>query len=207
MHSAWIALAIVCMSATLASAQTAQGSDDREWSIAAQVYTYLLPDDGNYAQPTFAADRDRLHLEARFNYEALDTGSVWVGYSWTGGTDVAWEITPMLGGVFGDLSGVAPGYSGSVSWWKLDMYSEGELVVDMSESEESFLYNWSEVAIAPLEWLRTGIVTQRTRAYKSDREIQRGLLAGVAFGNLEATTYVFNPDDEATLVLSVGWSF
>ena len=100
------------------------------WSFSASAYTYIVPDDGNYVQPTFTADRGWLHLEARYNYEALDTGSAWVGYNFSGGEKLAWEFTPMLGGVFGDITGVAPGYKGSLSWWKLELYSEGEYVFD-----------------------------------------------------------------------------
>jgi len=107
-----------------------EASDDNAWSFSASAYTYIVPDSGNYAQPTFTADRDWLHLEGRYNYEALDTGSAWVGYNFSGGDTLAWEITPMLGGVFGDTSGVAPGYKGSLSWWKLELYSEGEHVFD-----------------------------------------------------------------------------
>ena len=67
-------------------------------------------------QPTVTADRGRLHLEARYNYEDLDTGSVWAGYNLKGGGDLAWELTPMVGGIFGATRGVAPGYRGSLGW-------------------------------------------------------------------------------------------
>ena len=60
---------------------------------------YLVPDSRDYVQPTITADRDWLHLEARYNYEDLDTGSAWVGYNFGGGEKLAWEFTPMLGGV------------------------------------------------------------------------------------------------------------
>ena len=90
--------------------------DVNAWSFSASAYTYIVPDDGNYVQPTFTADRGWLHLEARYNYEALDTGSAWVGYNFSGGERLAWEFTPMLGGVFGDTTGVAPGYKGSLGW-------------------------------------------------------------------------------------------
>jgi hypothetical protein len=36
----------------------------------------------------------------------------------------------MLGGVFGKTNGIAPGYSGTLDWWKLRLYSEGEYVFD-----------------------------------------------------------------------------
>ena len=154
-------------------------------------------------QPTFTADRGWLHLEARYNYEALDTGSAWVGYNFSGGDKLAWELTPMIGGVFGDTTGVAPGYKGSLSWLKLELYSEGEYVFDTRSTSDSFFYNWSELTLAPAEWFRFGLVTQRTRVYKSDRDIQRGVLAGVSFARGSLTGYVLNPDDEPTFVLAV----
>jgi hypothetical protein len=183
-------------------------AEEKVWSFSASAYTYVVPDDRNYVQPTVTADRGWLHLETRYNYEALDTGSAWVGYNFSGGKKVEWEVTPMLGGVFGDTTGVAPGYKGSLSWSKLELYSEGEWVFDTGSSSDSFFYNWSEVTLAPAEWFRFGLVTQRTRAYKTERDIQRGLLAGFAFKNLTLTGYAFNPDDaRPTYVFSVGLTF
>jgi hypothetical protein len=47
-------------------------------------------------------------------------------------------------------------------------------------------------------------VTQRTRAYKTDRDIQRGLLVGATYRKLDVTTYLFNPDDnKPTVVVAV----
>jgi len=180
----------------------------RAWSFSAWVYTYLVPDSRDYAQPTITADRGWLHLEARYNYEALDTGSAWVGYNLGGGKKLAWELTPMLGGVFGETTGIAPAYKGSLSWWKLELYSEGEYVVDTGDSSGNFFYNWSELTLAPVEWLRVGMVTQRTRLYQTDREIQRGLLVGLSYKAVGFTTYVFNPDESRpTVVLAVGVNF
>ena len=138
-----------------------------------------MPEDSHFVPPTFTADRDWLHLEARFNYEALDTGSAWVGYNFSGGETVTWELTPMLGAVFGATDGIAPGYKGSLGWKKLEVYSEGEYVVDSAESADSFFYNWSELTLAPLEQFRFGLVTQRTRVRESDREVKRGALLGL----------------------------
>lgn len=179
-----------------------ENEPESPWSFSVSAYTYFVTDDRDYVQPTLAADRDWLHLEARFNYEAQETGSAWVGYNFGGGGDaVTWELTGMLGGVFGDTTGIAPGYKGSLTWARLYLYSEGELVFDTGESSDSFFYNWSEVTLAPAEWCRLGLVTQRTRAYETDRDIQRGLLVGFSHGNFELTTHVFNPDDSDPIVV------
>ena len=111
-----------------AATNTPPEADEKAWSFSASAYTYFVHDDSNYAQPTFTADRGWLHLEARYNYEAIDTRSAWVGYNLSGGEKLEWELTPMLGGVFGDTTGIAPGYKGSLSWKKLELYSEGESV-------------------------------------------------------------------------------
>jgi hypothetical protein len=181
---------------------------DKSWAFSTTVFGYLVPDDTDYAQPTFTADHGHFHTEARYNYEAQKTGSAWIGYNFSGGHALAWELTPMLGGVFGNTTGVAPGYHGSLSWWKLQLYSEGEYVVDTRDSSGSFFYNWSELTLAPLDWFRFGLVTQRTRAYQSDRDIQRGVLAGVTFKRMDFTTYVMNPDESKPIViLAAGFHF
>lgn len=187
---------------------TAIASEAPAWNFAVSVYGYLVPESRDYAQPTVTADRDWLHLEARYNYEALDTGSAWLGYNLGGGQTLAWELTPMLGGVFGDLTAIAPGYKGSLRWWKLELYSEGEYAFDTRDSSDSFFYNWSELTLAPIDGFRFGLATQRTLAYQSDRDIQRGVLAGITYKAVNFTTYVFNPDEsKPTVVLVAGVNF
>ena len=186
----------------------AVGNDTNKWSFSATVMGYVVPDSRDYVQPTITADRDWLHLEARYNYENLETGSAWLGYNFSGGKKLAWEFTPMLGGVFGNTTGIAPGYEGSLSWWKLELYSESEYVLDTGDPSGNFFYNWSELTLAPTEWLRFGLVTQRTRAYQTDRDIQRGLLVGIFYKKLSFTAYVFNPDESRpTFVLAAGVQF
>jgi hypothetical protein len=181
---------------------------DKAWSFSASAYAYFVPDSREYVQPTFTADRDWLHLEVRYNYEDMETGSAWVGYNFGGGQKLSWELTPMLGGVFGNTTGIAPGYKGSLSWWKLELYSEGEYVIDTGDSSGSYFYNWSELTFAPVDWFRFGLVTQRTRAYETNREIQRGLLVGLSCKQVDLTTYVFNLDEsKPTIVAAIGWSF
>jgi hypothetical protein len=64
---------VVCASVGI-RAQTAE----HDWSCSALAYTYIVPDEWNYVQPTFIADREKLHLEARYGYEDRKTGSTWM---------------------------------------------------------------------------------------------------------------------------------
>jgi len=191
-----------------AYAQNAPAADARTWEFFASAYTYIIPEASNYVQPTFTADRGRLHLEARYNYEAQKTGSAWIGVNFSGGETVEWELTPMFGAVFGEVDGVAPGYKGSISWRRLSLYSESEYVIDTADTSESFFYNWSELTYSITESLRAGLVIQRTRAYQTDRDVQRGLIVAYSWRRAEFTFCLFNPDDDKpTSAFSVGFKF
>ncbi len=194
--------------ALVGSSPSAIEDELKKWAFSASIMGYIVPESRDYVQPTITADRGWLHVETRYNYENLETASAWLGYNFSGGSKVAWEVTPMLGAVFGDATGIAPGLKGSLSWWKLELYSEDEYVFDSSHSSGSFFYNWSELTFAPVEWFRVGIVTQRTRAYQTDRDIQRGFLVGLSYRKLSFTTYVFNPDEsKPTIILGAGLRF
>lgn len=185
-----------------------EGEEEIDWSFSASVLGYLVPDDRDFAQPTFRADRDWLHLEARYNYEELNTGSAWVGFNFSFGEELKLDLTPMVGGVFGEVNGVAPGYEATLSWWKLELYTEGEYVIDVDDHSENFFYTWSELSLAPLDWFRFGLVVQRTKAYETDLDIQRGFLAGLSYEPVDFTVYVLNVGwDTPTVVLSLGVEF
>lgn len=202
------AAAIAACAAFLASGSAAAQSLLAEpWSFYASASAYIIEDDDDYVQPTTTADRGSLHLEARFNYEDRDTGSAWVGYNWSAGEDLLFEFTPMLGAVFGNTTGVAPGFKGSLSWRNLTLYSETEYVFDADDSDDSYLYAWSELTVAPTKSWRAGLVVQRTKVYETELDIQRGILLGYSYGSLDVTAHVFNPDESPTVVLTAGASF
>ena len=177
------------------------------WAFSASAFFYFVPDDKDFLMPVVTADRGRLHLEARYNYEDLDTGSGWIGCILGGGDELAWAFTPMLGAVFGSTNGIGPGYNGSLGWRKFELYSEGEYVFDTGDSSDSFFYTWSEWTCAPADAFWFGLVIQRTRAY-GDRDVQPGVVVGFAREALALAVYVFNPDEDepvVALALSAGW--
>jgi hypothetical protein len=54
-------------------------------------------------------------------------------------------------------------------------------------------------------WLRAGLVAQRTKAYHTNLDTQRGFLIGLSHKEVQFTTYVFNAGwTDPTLVLEVG---
>ena len=107
MHALWTTLLAVALAASSAVGQAPQAGTplacaqspatnaappgveqevDKRWSFSGSAYTYFVPDSHEYVQPTFTADRGWLHLETRYNYEDLETGSAWGATILAGGT-------------------------------------------------------------------------------------------------------------------------
>ena len=167
-----------------------------------------MPDSNDFVSPVVKADRGALHLEARYNYEGFRTASIWFGYNVNVGKEVALDLTLMAGVVMGDTAGIAPGWRFALRYWKLELASESEYIFDSRNSADNFFYNWSELSVSPVDWLRAGLVVQRTRLYGENRDVQRGVLVGFSWRKAYATAYLFNPDlDKPTFVLALGVGF
>jgi hypothetical protein len=194
--------------ATNVPLEVAGETDEAEWEYSLSTSTYLVQHGRDYANPVFTADRDWLHLEARYNYEAIKTGSVWVGYNFSAGKKLTFEATPMLGGVFGDITGIVPGYGLTLTYEQLEFFTQGEYFFDAANREENFFYSWSELSLAPVQWLRLGIVVDRTKAFGSSLDIRRGPLIGLRYNKVDFTTYWLSPgSSDATFVFAVTVNF
>jgi hypothetical protein len=169
---------------------------------------YLFPDGTGFLLPIVAVDRGWLHLEGRYNYEAQKTGSVWIGWNLEWGEKLTFALTPMLGGVFGDLNGVAPGAEWTLAWGPVELYTEFEFVIDCGDVSGSSIYGWTELSARPWDWVRGGVALQRTRSTGSPRGVQWGPLVGFDWRMLTLSTYWFNPgqSDAQYWVVSLGFS-
>jgi hypothetical protein len=114
----------------------------------------------------------------------------------------------MMGGVFGDLRGIAPGCELTLNWSRFELYSEGEYFFDSDPQADDFFYNWSELSYSASGRWRAGLALQRTRVYESSLDVQPGLLAGASWERFDLSAYVFNLGwEDPTVVIAVQASF
>jgi hypothetical protein len=190
-----IALNLVAASLLATAGTPVVEEQEPPWKATATAFLYVVRHETNFLMLVAPVDiRRRYHVEARYNYEALDSGSVFAGLNAAWGQDLRLRITPMIGGVFGALDGVVPALRLTLAWWRLDLYSESEVVVAFNDggADDGFFYNWSELGFSPLYWLRAGAVFQRSRIFMMPREIQRGLFVAVTIRFITVSLYEFN---------------
>ena len=203
-----VAPRLVAALAIVAATPSVAAEDQDPWEFGITVYPTIVRGGGNYTSAIATADRGPLHLEARYNYESVGARSAFVGGTFSGGDKVAWELTPLLGGAWGDTRAFVPGFEAGVSWRRFDAYVEAEYVRDSGERDDSYFYAWTELGFRPIEWLRLGLAGQRTRAYDNERDIQRGPFVQLTWRRLTIGGYWFNPgSSEQVFVGSIGATF
>ena len=174
-------------------AQYEGDSAQSKWSFSTSGYYYIIPGEKNTLTLIGYADYKSLHFEARYNYEDHKTGSLFAGRRFETGEKFVFGATPMVGVVFGNTDGLAPGIELDASYKIFDYYSETEYVFDFSGKENNYLYIWGEIGINPFNRFRTGLTYQRTKLYQSELDIQRGIFAEYQFWKITAGAYLFDP--------------
>lgn len=198
----FVTLLLACISPRLHGQSP---SAESAWSATFSLNNYIFADD-YIIMPVVQAGVNRLHLEARYNYEDLRTASFFGGYDFTIGEDVTLDITPMLGIAFGQSAGIIPAVELTLACGAFSLYNESEFLVSAQGREESFFYSWSEFTYAPLPWLNLGLVATRTRLYKTDLDLQRGIGAGIAQERFGITGYLMNAGFDAPFGYLSAWA-
>lgn len=192
---------------SVAFTQAADSAKPKAWQFTASALTYIVPGDV-YLVPIVKADKNKLHLETRYNYEDLNTFSAFAGYNISGGKKLEYTFTPMLGFAAGNTDGISPGLEMDLALGKFELYSEMEYLFELNDKSNSFYYNWSEFTFSPTDWMWLGIAGQRIRPYQTDLDLQRGLLLGFAIKKVELSGYYFNPFSKENFgVISLSVSF
>jgi len=205
---AWVLAAALLLLPWRAQAGDGDTADAPKTTVAITGYYYAMRDEPDFGVGVAALDRGPLHLEARYNYEARNSTSVFAGWKFSGGDAVAWEVTPIMGGLFGASRGVVPGVEASVAWREIDFYIEAEYVRDLDDADASYFYSWSELGWRPVPWLRVGLAGQRTKIVDTDREMQGGVFVQGTAGSATLSVYAFNPDAGSRyLIVALGVRF
>ncbi len=206
MTSAWRPVCAVAMLFWLAPGTAAAASESDapagpESTFTVTGFYYAMRDQSDFAVGIAAYDRGPLHLEGRYNYEARNSGSAFAGWKFAGGDALSFQVTPIVGVLFGAARGVIPGVEASVAYGPFDAYIEAEYVRDLDQRSASYYYAWSELAWKPAQWLRIGLVGQRTHEIENGRDLQRGAFAQLIVDKVTLGLFAFNPDSASRYVI------
>lgn len=155
----------------------------------------------------FQSDK-KWYAEGRYNYEELETFSMYVGKTFSKQRDLSYSLTPLLGAALGKFNGVSAGINMDFDYGNFFFSGQSQYSFSTDQRTDNFFYNWSELGYQPLEWLYGGVSVQNTRLYKTETIFEPGILVGFSFRNLTIPLYTFAPFKKNRyfmLGLSIEW--
>jgi len=163
-------------------------------SAGYEQYNYLGQNRRNTVVPMIHfRDLKAWYAELRYNYEERETWSLNGGKQFSFGRELTMDLTPMVGMVFGLLSGASLGCNTELNYRHFFFSSQMQYTYAMPNRALSYLFNWSEAGIKPLSWLYAGVSIQHTQVYRTGALLEKGVMIGFVNRNFSFPVYYFSP--------------
>lgn len=133
-----------------------------------------------------------MYAELRYNYEEMNTFSIFGGKTLTTGKEKSIAITPMIGFSAGDFSGASVAANTEIELSKFFISSQAQYSMSFKKDMSNFFFSWSELGYDIFPNLFAGLSFQYTRV-DEDNKFEPGFMAGVSFKNISIPVYFFNP--------------
>jgi hypothetical protein len=143
------------------------------------------------------------YFEARGNYEAINSASLYFGKTFKKKASISYSVTPIAGLVMGRLNGGSVGANLALDYKKISFSSQSQYTFSIENRATNFTYSWSDLTYQLKGWLAAGISLQQTRGLS-----EKGILVKGVYKNLSIPLYVFNPTASEryfVLGLNVEW--
>jgi hypothetical protein len=133
------------------------------------------------------------YAEARYNYEAAETFSLYLGRAFKGGNGLNYSFVPMLGASAGRFTGVSAGLNIDLEFNKFFFSSQSQYSKAIHKYGPRFWYSWSELGYQSMKWLYAGLSVQHTYGRFTGNELQPGMMIGFVFKQFTMPLYAFDP--------------
>ncbi len=148
------------------------------------------------------------YAEARYNYEEMNTFSIYAGRTFSNNKNLHFAITPMLGGVLGEFKGISSGLNAVLEFNDLFFSTQTQYTASFDKNNNNFYFSWSELGYQPWRWFFLGVTAQQTYlAEANSLESEPGVFIGFCAGMWTFPLYVFKPmTDNNYFVLGINFS-
>lgn len=146
---------------------------------------------------------DNWYIEARGNYEAINSASLYFGKPFKKTALISYSIIPIAGLVIGRFNGGSVGANVVLDYKKISFTSQSQYTFSIENRATNFTYSWSDLTYQLKEWVSAGVSLQQTRGI-----FEKGILLRGTYKNFSIPLYIFNPATSEryfVLGLSVEW--
>ncbi len=148
------------------------------------------------------------YIEGRYNYEALNTMSVYAGKTFGKKAAISYSASPVIGAVIGRFNGGSIGVNSEADYKKYFFSSQLQYTFSIKNKTENFLYNWSDFSYRALSNIYAGFSVQQINLYKERCKLEKGFFVKASFNNWAIPLYIFSPSSKEryfVLGLNTNW--
>jgi len=148
------------------------------------------------------------YFELRYNYEDINTISWYADRSFTSDKKISYEILPMAGVSFGNTLGISLGLKMLLEYKNLSFESEGQFTCNLSERDNSFLYNRSAFSYWFTDYSGIGAAHQLYSAYGDQMLHKIGPIISLSYKSFDFQFAVLDfSKNEMMFYLGLGYQF
>lgn len=159
-----------------------------------QYYYYYKGSPVTFAPIVTYQFDNKLYFEGRYNYEDVNTASLYVGRTFDAGSDLSISFTPIAGAVFGFYKGASLGANLYVNYKRLNLSHQPQYTLSVDARENNFLYSWSDLSLDITNNISVGVSAQHTKMYSEKGMLEKGVLVQFSFKNWSLPVYTYNPE-------------
>ncbi|HRQ31394.1 MAG TPA: hypothetical protein PLU49_15035 [Saprospiraceae bacterium] len=157
--------------------------------------------------PQFWMYIDEFYFEWRYNYEDINTLTMYIGRPFSHGEKLIYEIVPMAGISFGQTLGISFGLKLFAEYKGLSFVSEGQLTCDLKRNENSFIYNRSDLSYWVTHHIGIGIAHQVYAVFTEKTKHVEGPMLSFSFNEVELQFAVLDfSKHEMSFYLGIGYT-
>ncbi len=171
-----------------------------------EQYAYISMGKSPTLVPIVHIQNEKWYGEARYNYEALKTFSVYVGKIFSNEEKTqSYAIIPVIGITTGKFKGGSVGLDITFNDSDFFFCSQSQYTFSNTDRYQNFIYSWSELGYEPSKWIYAGLALQYTQLFQKTEEplmYEFGVMAGFKLGRWTIPIYSFSPfaDDRYFIV-------
>ncbi len=148
------------------------------------------------------------YAEGRFNYEAINTLSLYGGKTYEKKAAFSYTASPIAGIALGRMNGGSIGINLETDYRKFYFNTQSQYTFSVQQRSNNFIYSWSDLTYQITEKFAAGISVQQTKLYQVNGAFERGFLIKPTYKSWTFPLYIFKPEtDDRYFVLGINYEW
>jgi hypothetical protein len=133
------------------------------------------------------------YMEGRYNYDAINAVSAYLGKTFGKKALISYSITPIAGLIGGKFNGGSIGANVAFDCKGLSFSSQSQYTLSVQDRATNYIYSLSDLTYHFGGFLSAGVSLQQTALYRAGATFEKGILIRTELKRFSFPLYIFNP--------------